>query len=188
MREGPSESACRSRARERHFGRAALACNVSQPALSGGIRSSEQELGLVIVQRGRRFEGFTPEGERVLAWARRVLADCEGLPQEASASERNPVGTLRLGAIPTTLALVPLLTESCLQQFPRMRHEIHTLSATESLQRIRNFELDIGLSYLEDNRLGDFVTVPLFREPYAPGSAASCWPCFGRRGRVFNNQ
>ena len=108
--------------------------------------------------------------------------------QEASASERNPVGTLRLGAIPTTLALVPLLTESCLQQFPRMRHEIHTLSATESLQRIRNFELDIGLSYLEDNRLGDFVTVPLFRERYVPGSAASCWPYFGRRGRVFNNQ
>jgi DNA-binding transcriptional LysR family regulator len=153
-------------ARERHFGRAALACNVSQPALSGGIRSIEQELGLNIVQRGRRFEGFTPEGERVLAWARRVLADCEGLRQEASASGRNPVGTLRLGAIPTTLPLVPLLTESCLQQFPRMRHEIYTLSAAETLQRIRNFELDIGLGYLDDGRLGDFVTVPLLRERY----------------------
>src|SRR6218665_2882734 len=58
-------------AREQHFGRAAAACNVSQPALSGAIRSIEQELGIVIVQRGRRFQGFTRDGERVLAWGRR---------------------------------------------------------------------------------------------------------------------
>jgi len=151
---------------EQHFGRAALTCNVSQPALSGGIRSIEKELGLTIVQRGRRFEGFTPEGERVLAWARRVLADCEGLRQEAGANQHDPVGTLRLGAIPTTLPLVSLLTRDCLQQFPRMRHTIFTLSSTEILQRMENFELDIGLSYLEDDRLKDFITLPLFRERY----------------------
>jgi uncharacterized membrane-anchored protein YjiN (DUF445 family) len=85
-----------------------------------------------------------------------VLDDSDGLRQEASASERNSAGTLRPGAIPTTLAHVPLLTESCLQQFPSMRHEIYALSAAETLQRTRNFELDIGLGYLEDNRLGDF--------------------------------
>src|SRR6218665_880885 len=57
-------------AREQHFGRAAAACNVSQTALSGAIRSIEQELGIVIVQRGRRVQGFTRDGERGLAWAR----------------------------------------------------------------------------------------------------------------------
>jgi len=152
--------------REKHFGRAAQACHVSQPALSGAIRSIEQELGLVIVQRGRRFEGFTPDGERVLAWARRALADCEALRQEALGAGSDPAGVLRLGAIPTTLPMVPLLTESCLQRFARIRHEIHTLSSTEILQGLSRFELDIGLSYLQDERLKDFDTVPLFRERY----------------------
>jgi len=61
-------------AREKHFARAAEACHVSQPALSSGIRSLEKELGVMIVQRGRRFLGFTDEGERVLAWAQQTLA------------------------------------------------------------------------------------------------------------------
>src|SRR5690606_17314691 len=93
-------------ARERHFGRAAEACNVSQPALSGAIRSIERELGMSIVRRGRRFEGFTPHGEQVLAWARRVVADCEGLRQAATEDDEGPSGVLRLGAIPTTVAVV----------------------------------------------------------------------------------
>jgi DNA-binding transcriptional LysR family regulator len=153
-------------ARERHFGRAAEACNVSQPTLSGGIQAVEQELGLVIVLRGRRFEGFTAEGERVLGWARRVLADCESLREEVRATDVDPVGVLRLGAIPTTLPLVSLLTEGCLRRYPRMRHEVYTLSATQTLRRLADFELDVGLSYLEDERLKDFETVPLFCERY----------------------
>ncbi|MGJ7498788.1 LysR family transcriptional regulator [Variovorax sp. ZT5P49] len=153
-------------AQEKHFGRAAAACNVSQPALSGAIRGIEQELGVVIVQRGRRFEGFTKDGERVLAWARRVLADCESLRQDARASEDDPVGTLRMGVIPASLPLVPMLTQCCLQQYPRMRHEIYTLSATDTLRKIANFELDLGLSYLDDERLGAFETLPIFRERY----------------------
>jgi DNA-binding transcriptional LysR family regulator len=153
-------------AQEKHVGRAAAACNVSQPALSGAIRGIEQELGVVIVQRGRRFEGFTKDGERVLAWARRVLADCESLRQDARASEDDPIGTLRMGVIPASLPLVPMLTQCCLQQYPRMRHEIYTLSATDTLRKIANFELDLGLSYLDDERLGDFETLPIFRERY----------------------
>ena len=153
-------------AREQHFGRAAAACHVSQPALSGAIRSIEQELGVVIVQRGRRFEGFTADGERVLSWARRVLADMDGLRQDARASEDDPVGVLRMGAIPSSLPLVSQLTQSCLASYPRMRHEIYTLSASDILRKLGNFELDVGLSYLDDDRLGDFRTVPIFRERY----------------------
>lgn len=153
-------------AKEHHFGRAAQACNVSQPALSGAIRSIEKELGITIVQRGRRFEGFTPDGERVLAWARRALAECEGLKQEASQTIARPSGTLRIGAIPTTLPVIPLITEGCLQQFDGMHHQVFTLTAAEILRRLADFELDIGVSYLHDQRLKDFETLPLFRERY----------------------
>lgn len=152
---------------ERHFGRAAVACNVSQPALSGAIRSIEQELGITIVQRGRRFEGFTADGERVLAWARRVLADCESLRQEAHTNEAGPAGVLRMGAIPASLPLVPRLTQSCLSRYPRMRHEIYTLSASETIDQVADFRIDIGLTYLDDERLlGIYETVPVFRERY----------------------
>ena len=61
-------------ARERHFARAAEACNVSQPALSGAIRHLEEELGVNIVERGQRFVGFTEDGERILGWARQAIA------------------------------------------------------------------------------------------------------------------
>lgn len=149
-----------------HFRRAAELCNVSQPTLSGGIRSIEEEFGLPIVRRGRRFEGFTPEGERVLAWARQVLADCEGLRQEATASRREVAGCLRIGAIPTALPLVPLLTDGCLRDFPGMRHEVYTLSATQALRQLSDLDLDICLSYLDDPRLREFETMPLFRERY----------------------
>ncbi len=152
--------------REKHFGRAAAACHVSQPALSGAIRSIERELDIVIVQRGRRFEGFTPDGQRVLAWARRVIADCESLREDARARDDDPAGVLRMGAIPASLPLVPLLTQSCLADYPRMRHEVYTLSASEILRKIANFELDLGLSYLDDERLAGFATVPIFQERY----------------------
>ena len=54
----------------RHFGQAAAACHITQPTLSMRIRNLEDELNLTLIQRGQRFEGFTPEGERILAWAR----------------------------------------------------------------------------------------------------------------------
>lgn len=153
-------------AQERHFRRAAEVCNVSQPTLSGAIRSIEAEFGLPIVLRGRRFEGFTPEGERVLAWARRVLADCEGLRQEVTASRMELAGSLRIGAIPTALPLVPLLTDACLRQHPGMRHEVYTLSAAQAVRQLQELDLDVGLSYLGDPNLKDFETVSLFRERY----------------------
>jgi DNA-binding transcriptional LysR family regulator len=80
-------------ARERHFTRAALACNVTQPTLSGRIRQLEQELGVPIVERGHRFHGLTPNGERVLKWANAILDDWASLQQEI-ATIRNTSGML----------------------------------------------------------------------------------------------
>lgn len=90
-------------ARERHFARAAAACYVSQPSLSAAIRRLEHELDVPIVRRGRRYEGLTPEGEVVLAWAHRILAEQDALHQELSALRGGLTGTLRLGVVPTAL-------------------------------------------------------------------------------------
>ena len=61
--------------REQHFGRAAETCGVTQPTLSAGIKQLEEMLGVLLVQRGSRFIGFTAEGERTLDWARRIVGD-----------------------------------------------------------------------------------------------------------------
>ena len=154
-------------ARERHFGRAAETCSVSQPALSAAIRNMEDELGLPIVQRrGRSFEGFTPEGERLLGWARQILADWSHLRQEASGAREGVSGRLRMGAIPMALPVVWLLTEACLAVHPRIDHVVHSLSTSEIIRQLDAFELDLGLTYLEDERLARFDQLPLYRERY----------------------
>lgn len=153
-------------AKVRHFGRAAETCNVSQPALSAGIRHLEGELGVSIVQRGQRFEGFTPEGERLLVWARRVLRDWEGLRQEATLSRSALTGTLRIGAIPTTLPVVHLLTAPYRVAYPGVQQAVLSLSAEQIIRQLDEFELDLGVTYLEDQSLQGFRVLPLYRERY----------------------
>ena len=72
--------------KEKHFARAAEVCHVSQPTLSAGIQRLEEELGVAIVKRAQRFEGFTAEGERVLAWAQHIQANWDGLKQDVDCS------------------------------------------------------------------------------------------------------
>ncbi len=69
-------------AREKHFTRAAQACNITQPTLSGRIRQLEQELGVPLLERGQRYIGLTPEGERVLKWAHSILDNWHSLQSE----------------------------------------------------------------------------------------------------------
>lgn len=105
-------------ARERHFARAAAACYVSQPSLSAAIRRLEHELNVPIVRRGRRYEGLTPEGEVVLAWAHRILAEGDALRHELSALGDGLAGTLRLGVVPTALPAASLLTTPFCDRHP----------------------------------------------------------------------
>ena len=85
---------------ERHFGRAAQRCNVTQPSLSSGIKQLELELGVPIFLRGRgqRFHGLTAEGERVANWSRGVLAYCDAMRKEVEMMRKELTGRLRLGA------------------------------------------------------------------------------------------
>lgn len=153
-------------AREQHFGRAALACHVSQPALSAAIRSLERELGVPLVRRGRRFEGVTPEGQRVLVWARRVLGDLDGLDQEVSRLRGGLAGTLRLGAIPTALPASTLLTTRFRQRHPRMRIQLRSMTSREIADGLTTGELDAGLTYLDNEPLADVRSSALWREHY----------------------
>ena len=153
-------------AREKHFARAAEVCCVSQPALSAGIRHLEEELGVSIVQRGQRYMGLSPEGERILEWAKQAVAAWEGLRQEASSARAHLNGTLRLGAIPTTIPIVPFLTGPYRSAFPDMHQLVKSLSSEEIVRGLDNFDLDLGLTYLEEERLDGFRVWPLYRERY----------------------
>jgi len=153
-------------ARERHFARAAAACHVSQPALSAGIQRLEAELGVQIVRRGRRFEGFTPEGERVVRWTHRILADSDAMRHDLSTLRGGLSGQLRIGAIPTALTAISLLTAPFRERHPSVRISVESLSSREIVHRLAEFELDIGMTYVDGEPLGAVRTVPLYVERY----------------------
>jgi DNA-binding transcriptional LysR family regulator len=153
-------------AREGHFGRAAEACHVSQPALSAAIRKLEAELDVQIVRRGRRFEGFTPEGRQVLLWAHRILAEQDALRHELASMRGGLSGVLRIGAIPTAQTIASLLTTPMFEAHPKVRISIESLSSREIVHRLAEFDLDVGLTYVDGEPLGTVRAVPLYRERY----------------------
>jgi DNA-binding transcriptional LysR family regulator len=153
-------------ARERHFARAAAACNVTQPTLSAGIKQLEESLSVLIVERRQRFVGFTPEGERVLAWAQRVLADYGGLTQELSELREGLAGQLRIGAIPVSLPVLALLTTPFGAIHSKTRFQIISQTSSELQRELDDFTIDVGLTYLDNDPLSRVRTVPLYRERY----------------------
>jgi DNA-binding transcriptional LysR family regulator len=153
-------------ARERHFAKAAEACHVSQPALSSAIRGLEKELGVMIVQRGRRYMGLTLEGERVLAWAQQTLASLSHMREDASTAKADMSGTLRIGAIPTTMTVVAFLTRECFAAYPNIRYTLSSLTADAIVNQLDQFELDLGLTYLDDKVIEGFERLPLYDERY----------------------
>lgn len=159
-------------ARERHFARAAASCNISQPTLSARIRQLEEELGVPIVERGKRFMGLTPEGERVLDWANRILADCDALEQELSELKGGLSGRLKIGVIPSALPTVALLVSPFCAAHPGVNVTVRSLSSSEIERNIHDFELEIGLTYLDNEPLGQVRSLPLYQERYALLTAA----------------
>ncbi|GGK42347.1 LysR family transcriptional regulator [Nocardia camponoti] len=153
-------------AREAHFGRAAQACHVSQPALSAGISKLESELRVQIVQRGQRFAGFTAEGVEVLAWAQRMLAEQDRMHQQLSTMRGELTGVLRIGAIPTALTAASMVTTPMHERHPMVRFALDSMSSREITTRLNDFDLDIGMTYVDGDPLGRVRVVPLYRERY----------------------
>ncbi|MBQ9054981.1 LysR family transcriptional regulator [Rhodococcus sp. (in: high G+C Gram-positive bacteria)] len=154
--------------REKHFTRAAEACGVSQPALSEAIRKLEVELDLPLIIRGHKFEGLTVEGEQIVRRAERILADHASLLHEAASLRSGVTGTVRLGVVPTAAATAAQLTGPLC-----IRHPLVTVNLAEDLAsndittRIDRFELDGGITYLDDDVTSRYRTFPLYREHYA---------------------
>ena len=153
-------------ARERHFGRAAQLCHVSQPTLSGAIGKLEANLGVMIVMRGRRFEGFTDEGARVVRWAHRILAERDALLADVDRMHGGITATVRIGAVPTAIPATPLVTERFSVNNPLAGVRIETLSSREITRRLAEFELDAGVTYLDDETPPGIRRIELYRERY----------------------
>jgi DNA-binding transcriptional LysR family regulator len=188
-------------AREKHFARAAEACHVSQPALSSAIRSLEKELGIMIVQRGRRFIGLTQEGERVLAWAQQTLASLSHMREDASVAKSAVAGTLRVGAIPTTMTVAAFITAPCRAAYPNIRFSVSSLSTEAIAGQLDRFELDLGLTYMDERTIDGFESLHLYEERYvllggrnAPLEQTVTWEQAGRlplcllTGKMRNRQ
>ena len=153
-------------ARERHFGRAADACGVTQPTLSAGVKHLEDTLGVLLVNRSSRFQDFTPEGERVLDWARRIVGDARAMRQEVQALRHGLTGRLRIAAIPTTLAMIESLTTPYRERHPDVKFTVRSCTSEEVLQLLENLEVEAGVTYLDNEPLGRVTVVPLYRERY----------------------
>ena len=169
-------------ARERNFGRAAEACGVSQPTLSAGIRALEEMLGMPLVERSSRFQRFTPEGERVLDWARRIIGDVRTMRADIGALKRGLTGLLRIAAIPTALATITELTTPYRARHPDVRFSIQSCTSNEVLRRLENFEVDAGVTYLDNEPIGRTRVIPFYQERYRLLTSADA--PLGHRDRV----
>ena len=156
-------------AREKHFTRAARACHVTQPTLSGRIRQLEQELGVPIVERGQRFHGFTPDGERVLKWAHAILDNWTSLQQEIE-TLRNTSGALSghlsVGVIPSALPMAGLITKAIRDHHPQVELTVLSQSSIDILRNLEDFSIDIGLTYLDNEPIEGMRSEAVYMERY----------------------
>jgi LysR family hydrogen peroxide-inducible transcriptional activator len=153
-------------ARERHFGRAAEYCGVSQPTLSEQVRKLESVLGFALFERTTRSIEPTVRGEAVLQQAEALLGDARRLLEDARRSSEPLTGELRLGVIAT---LGPYYMPSVIalgrRQFPRLALRLRESTTDELLVALRNGELDAILLALPVP-LDGLVAEPLFFEPF----------------------
>ena len=154
-------------AREQHFGRAAESLGITQPTLSTGIKQLEELLGVQLVRRGSRFGGLTPEGQRALVWARRIVGDAKRFREEMRSAREGLAGHLRLAVIPTALTWASRLAAGYAARHPKVAFTILSRNSGDILAMLETFEADAGLSYLDNEPLGRVSTVPLYRESYA---------------------
>jgi DNA-binding transcriptional LysR family regulator len=155
-------------ARERHFARAAQACYVSQPALSAAIAKLERELNVTLINRGHNFEGLTPEGERLVVWAKRILAEQSAFKAEVAAVQSSGItGTLRLGTEPTASTTVALPVAAFCAAHPLAKVQVCSRLSTAELHRqLCDFELDAAIAHFAPDDQESLQVVPLYEERY----------------------
>ena len=137
----------------RHFGRAAEASHITQPALSNALHALEEEFGVVIVKRGRAYVGLTHEGERVLATGQRMLRDNEVLQQELRSDEAHPRGHLHMAAVPTAIPMLARFAAMLQRHHPGIVPTVLSMSSQQLEMGLENLSLDLALGYTERMRL-----------------------------------
>ncbi|HMK89351.1 MAG TPA: LysR family transcriptional regulator [Methylocystis sp.] len=153
-------------AREKHFARTAEVCNITQPTLSIAIRKLEDYLGIPLVVRGHRFVGLTPEGEKALVWARQILNDYESMREEIASAKQGLNGVLRLGVVPAAMPAIAFLTAPFSAAHPAVVIDIQSLTSRTIQRGLDAFELDAGVTYLDNEPLENVRSMPLYAERY----------------------
>ncbi|MET7442451.1 MULTISPECIES: LysR family transcriptional regulator [unclassified Streptomyces] len=154
-------------ARERHFARAAEACYVSQPALSAAIAKLERELNVTLINRGHNYQGLTPEGERLVVWAKRILAEQDAFKAEVAAVQSGITGTLRLGTDPTASTTLALPVAAFCAAHPLAKVQVRSRLSTKELHRqLRDYELDVAIAQFDPGDQEGLQVVPLYEERY----------------------
>ena len=152
----------------KHFGRAATACHITQPALSNALRALEEEFGCAIVIRGRFFGGFTPEGERVLLSAQRMLHERELLQQDLSSADGRLQGSLLIGSVPTAVPVAARFAAMLQSRHPGIAPVVRSMSSAKLENGLESLSLDMGLGYTD--RLARFSPrlrhLPQYTEQY----------------------
>ena len=151
-------------ARERHFGRAADKCFVSQPTLSVSVKKLEDELGVILFERSPQEVRVTPIGERIVAQAERVLAESAQLAEIAAAGKNPLAGPLRLGVIYTIAPwLLPKLVPLLRQRAPEMPLLLEENYTHRLIERLKTAELDVAILALPIDEPG-LVAQPVYDE------------------------
>lgn len=153
-------------ARERHFARAAEVCHIAQPTLSAAIRTLEEDLDVRLVVRNHRFVGLTPEGEKLLVWGRQILTDYNSLRDDLNGLRRGLTGVLRLGVIPAAMPAISFLTARFSAAHPKASVEIQSLTSRAIQRALDAFEIDGGVTYLDNEPLENVRRTQLYRERY----------------------
>ena len=153
-------------AKAKHFGKAADDLGITQPTLSTGIKTLEQQLGVKLVFRGSKYGGLTPEGHSALVWARRIVGDARQLKEEMRFKKNGLTGQLRIAVIPTALTWAARLSARFSERNPRVKLTILSRTSIEILSMIENLDVDAGITYLDNEPTGRVSTEPLYRERY----------------------
>lgn len=151
---------------EAHFGRAADVCNVTQSTLSAAIRQLEVEIGAPLIERDKRFKGFTAEGRVLLDWAKRVVSERDALDQQIGLMRGELAGELRIGVIPTTLPTIGLFTTPLSRVHPKVTLKILSHTSNEIQRALDEFRLDVGVTYLDNEPMHGVDMHPLYDENY----------------------
>lgn len=153
-------------AREKHFGRAADACFVSQPTLSVAIKKLEEELNISLFERGSNEVSLTTVGERIVVQAQKVLEEASAIKTIALQGMDPLAGPLRVGVIYTIGPyLLPGLVSSMIKKTPSMPLILQENFTVRLLELLKQGEIDVAILALPINDTG-FVIQPLYKEPF----------------------